>query len=82
MEHKFYDLNASVNIENLLERAEILGLTGICPVMNSNENLEKYLTKIRELRKKTDLDLITGVLIQEDQNNILKKAKELEEKLR
>ena len=81
MEHKFYDLNASVNIENLLERAELLGLTGICPVINSNENLEKYLTKIRELRKKTDLDLITGVLIQEDQNNILKKAKELRRKV-
>ncbi len=81
MEHKFYDLNASANIENLLERAETLGLTGVCLVMNSNENLEKYLTKIQELKKKTNLDLITGVLIQEDQNNILKKAKELRRKV-
>lgn len=80
MEHKFYDLNASVNIENLLERAETLGLTGICPVINSNGNLEEYLIKIKELRKKTNLDLITGVLIQENPNNLLKKAKELRRK--
>ena len=81
MERKFYDLNISFD-KNFVQRAKKLGLSGICLVANSKENIEDYLEKIKEIKKnETNIDIITGILIDEKADKILKIAKNVRRKV-
>lgn len=75
MEHKFYDFNVGSMDEKIIRRAELLDLSGLCLLTNSTENLSQYFDKINSLREKTNLDLITGLLIDESAGNAIKLAK-------
>ena len=81
MERGFYDLNVSFYDENLLERAEKLGLAGICIVASPTDDIDEYLEKITRIRNKTKLDIITGVLIDEKPDKVLGLAKSLRRKV-
>lgn len=81
MERGFYDLNVSFFDEDLLRRAEYLGLAGICIVASPTENIEDYLEKIRRLREKANIDIITGVLIDEKPGNIIGLVRNLRRKV-
>jgi len=81
MEHRFYDLNVAFYNEHLLERAEYLGLSGICIVARSTDNIDEYLEKIKKIREGTKIDVVTGVLIEEKPNKILGLAKTLRRKV-
>ena len=76
MEHRFFDLNVkSRDFEEITKRAEKLGLAGICLVASSKENLEEYHKKIEEIKKIAKLEIIKGILIDEDKEKIVKIAK-------
>ncbi len=81
MEHRFYDLNIQFYEENLLERVKKLGLIGICIVAKSTENINEYLEKIKRIKGTTDLEIITGVLIEEKADKVLGLAKSLRRKV-
>ncbi len=81
MEHRFYDLNIQFYEENLLERVKKLGLIGICIVAKSTENINEYLEKIKRIKESTDLEIITGVLIEEKPGKVLGIAKSLRRKV-
>ena len=78
MEHRFFDLNVkSKDFEEITKRAEKLGLAGICLVASSKENLEEYHKKIEEVKKIAKLEIIKGILIDEDKEKIVKIAKKI-----
>jgi len=77
MEHRFFDLNIefSKNWKEIIKRAEKLELAGICLVVNSKENLEEYHEIIEEIKRNTKLEIIKGLLIDENKDKITKIAK-------
>lgn len=79
MERRFYDLNIPFgdNIQEIIERVEKLDFSGIC-IVSDLENLENNLREIKRLNERTEIDLITGVLIKE---NIEKTAREVRSKV-
>jgi RNase P/RNase MRP subunit p30 len=81
MERVFYDLNVSFYNENLLERIKYLGLGGICIVASQTEDIDGYLEKIKMLRENTNVDIITGILIEEKADKVLGLAKSLRRKM-
>lgn len=81
MEREFYDLNVSFYNENLLKRIKYLGLAGICIVASQTEDIDEYLEKIKRIKETTDIDIITGVLIEEKADKILGLAKSLRRKV-
>lgn len=77
MDHRFYDLNVgfSKNWEEIINRAKTLELAGICLVVSSKANLKDYLTKIEEVKRNSNLEIVTGILIEEGVDRITKLAK-------
>jgi RNase P/RNase MRP subunit p30 len=76
MGHRFFDLNIEAkNWKEIMKRAKDLELVGICLVINSKENLEEYHKKIEEIKKEAGLEIIKGILIDEDKDKIIKVAK-------
>jgi RNase P/RNase MRP subunit p30 len=82
MDYKFFDLNVvfSENWREIIKRSKILQLAGICLVVNSKGNLEKYHRKVEEIKKETSLEIIKGLMIDENKDNIIKIAKEYRRK--
>jgi len=70
-DRNFYDLHVAFesNRKLMIERAQELELRGICFVHSyaSDSELESYLDEIRQLKEKTSLDLITGVMVSGDE---------------
>jgi len=80
MDHKFYDLHVKfTNWKESIERAKKLELAGICFVINSKEDIEKFLEEIDNIKNK-EIVIIKGILIDEDKNNIIKVAKKYRRK--
>ncbi len=77
MDHRFYDLHVrfSENWEEIIKRAEYIGLSGVCLVVSSKEDLRNYFNVVKEIKKNTSLDVVEGILIEEENDNIVKFAK-------
>lgn len=77
MDHRFYDLHVrfSEGWKEIVERAEYIGLSGICLVVSSKEDLENYFGEIEKVKKNTSLDVVKGILIEESKDKVVKLAK-------
>jgi ribonuclease P/MRP protein subunit RPP1 len=82
-ERKFYDLNVAFESDRaaIIRRAKELDLSGICLVhtYKCDLDLENYLKEIDKLRKMTDIDLISGVMLKGEE--IEKTARKIRRKV-
>jgi RNase P/RNase MRP subunit p30 len=79
-ERKFYDLNIAFESdrEAIIKRAQELELSGICLVhtYKGEKELEAYLKEIKRLRGLTSVDIISGVML-EGEEEMVKIAKKI-----
>ena len=77
MDHRFYDLHVKFSKEwkEIIKRAEYIGLSGVCFVASSKDSLKSYFSTMEEIKRNTKLNVVKGILIEEEYEKIVKVAK-------